>query len=140
VTGRDAVSAAGAAAVGPYSHGVWSGDLLHLSGQTPLDPATGRLLEGDIGAQTRRCLSNLAAVLEAAGLGPDDVVKCTVYLVDMADFPAMNEAYAAAWTEPYPARTTIGVAGLPLGARVEVECIARVRGDQDSSATGKRSV
>jgi 2-iminobutanoate/2-iminopropanoate deaminase len=101
--------------------------LLYLSGQTPVDPATRTLVDGDIGDQTRQCLANLFAVLDAAGLTPDDVVKCNVYLVDMADFPAVNEAYASLWAEPYPARTTIGVAALPLGARVEIECIARRR-------------
>lgn len=135
---RRAVTADGAAAVGPYSHAVWSDDLLYLSGQTPLDPATGRLLEGDVGAQTTQCLANLAAVLGAAGLDLDDVVKCNVYLVDMDDFAAMNAAYEAAWTPPYPARTTVGVAALPLGARVEIELVARRR--QDSSRTGNRSV
>jgi 2-iminobutanoate/2-iminopropanoate deaminase len=92
-----------------------------------VDPVTNALVAGDIGDQTRQCLANLFAVLDAAGLTPDDVVKCNVYLVDMADFPAMNEAYAAVWATPYPARTTIGVAALPLGARVEIECIARRR-------------
>ena len=124
---RDAVTAPGAAAIGPYSHGVWADGLLYLSGQTPVDPATNALVAGDIGDQTRQCLANLFAVLDAAGLTTDDVVKCNVYLVDMADFPAVNEAYAAVWATPYPARTTIGVAALPLGARVEIECIARRR-------------
>ena len=122
---RIAYSAPGAVAVGPYSHAVDAGELLYLSGQTPLDPATGALAEGGIGAQTSRCLSNLFAVLSSAGLGPERVVKCNVYLTDMADFPAMNEAYATAFDPPYPARTTIGVAALPLGARVEIELIAR---------------
>jgi 2-iminobutanoate/2-iminopropanoate deaminase len=122
---RKAVSAPGAAAIGPYSHGVDSGELIFLSGQTPLDTATGKLLEGEIGAQTEQSFKNLFAVLEAAGLTPDDVVKANVYLTDMADFPAMNVAYARQFSHPYPARTTIGVASLPLGARVEIELIAR---------------
>jgi 2-iminobutanoate/2-iminopropanoate deaminase len=121
---RTAVTAPGAVAVGPYSHGVEAGRLVFLSGQTPLDPATGALVDGGIAAQTRRCLDNLAAVLHGAGLGPDDVVKCTVFLTDMADFAAMNDAYRGFFTEPHPARTTIGVAALPLGAAVEIELVA----------------
>lgn len=112
------------AAVGPYAHAVGGGGLLYLSGQTPIDPATGRLVEGDVGVQTERVFANLAAVLAAAGLSFDDVVKVNVYLTDMADFAAMNEAYARTFTEPYPARTTVAVAGLPLGARVEIEAVA----------------
>lgn len=122
---RTAYSAPGAVAVGPYSHAVDAGSLVYLSGQTPLDPVTGRLAEGGIGEQTDRCLSNLFAVLEAAGLTPDHVVKANVFLADMADFPAMNEAYARRFASPYPARSTIGVAALPLGARVEIELVAR---------------
>ena len=115
------------AAVGPYSHAVVAGDLLYLSGQTPIDPATGALVDGDVETQTRRVFANLAAVLDAAGLTLDDVVKCNVYLVDMADFAAMNAAYAEAFTEPFPARTTVAVAALPLGARVEIEAVAQRR-------------
>ncbi len=122
---RDAVQAPGAAAIGPYSHAVWSENLLYLSGQTPLDPATGKLIEGDVAAQTAQCFKNLFAVLEAAGLTPGHVVKVNVYLIDMADFVAMNAVYAVQFEKPYPARTTIGVAALPLGARVEIELIAR---------------
>ncbi len=124
---RHAVTAPNAATVGPYSHAVWAGDLLLLSGQTPIDPATGTLLDGDVGAQTARCFANLFDVLTAAGLGPEDVVQVKVYLTDMADFPAMNAVYATQFTQPYPARTTIGVAALPLGAQVEIELIARRR-------------
>lgn len=123
---RKAIHASGAVAVGPYSHGVWSRDLLFLSGQTPLGD-NGQLVEGDIGAQTTRCLQNLTAVLAAAGLGEGDVVKTTVFLVDMNDYAAMNSAYQAHFAEPRPARSTIGVAALPLGARVEIEAIARRR-------------
>lgn len=122
---RKAFSSPGAVAIGPYSHAVEAGELLYLSGQTPLDPATGRLVEGDAGAQAARCLENLFQVLAAAGLGPDDVVKVNVFLTDMADFAAMNAAYAARFSAPYPARTTVGVASLPLGARVEIELVAR---------------
>lgn len=123
---RKSISAPGAAAIGPYSHGVESGELIFLSGQTPLDPATGKLLEGGIEAQTEQSFKNLFAVLEAAGLTPDAVVKVNVYLTDMADFSAMNTVYARQFNPPYPARTTIGVASLPLGARVEIELIARI--------------
>ena len=117
-------ASAAPAAVGPYSHAVAAGGLLHLSGQTPIDPATGALVDGDVATQTRRVFDNLAAVLAAAGLSLDDVVKCNVYLVDMADFAAMNAAYATALSEPFPARTTVAVAALPLGARVEIEAVA----------------
>lgn len=113
------------AAVGPYSHAAGTGEqfqgLLFLSGQTPIDPATGKLVEGDVAVQTRRVFANLQLILEAAGRSFDDVVKVNVYLTDMADFSAMNEEYATIFTEPYPARTTVAVAGLPLGARVEIE-------------------
>ena len=125
---RVPIAAPGAVAVGPYSHAVASGGFVFLSGQTPLDPMTGRLAEGDIGDQTRQCLANLGAVLAAAGLGFDDVVECHVFLVDMADFAAMNTVYAEHFAAPYPARTTIGVAALPLGARVEIRMVARTRG------------
>ncbi len=121
---RKAITAPGAAAIGPYSHGVDSGELIFLSGQTPLDPETGKLLEGGIEAQTQQSFKNLFAVLDAAGLTPDEVVKVNVYLTDMADFSAMNAVYARQFEPPYPARTTIGVASLPLGAQVEIELIA----------------
>ena len=112
-------------AVGPYSHAVDADPFVFLSGQTPVDPVTGALVDGDVAAQTAQCLANLFAVLRAARLGPEHVQKCNVYLVDMADFAAMNGAYAAAFAVPYPARTTVGVAALPLGARVEIELVAR---------------
>ena len=122
---RKAFSAKGATAIGPYSHAVDSEGLVFLSGQTPLDPATGKLVAGDIGEQTAQGFRNLFAVLEAAGLGPDDVVKVNVYLTDMADFAGMNAVYERQFSKPYPARTTVGVAALPLGARVEIELVAR---------------
>jgi 2-iminobutanoate/2-iminopropanoate deaminase len=100
-------------------------ELLFLSGQTPLDPATNRLAEGGIGAQTEQCFRNLFAVLRAAGLDPEAVVKVNVFLVDMGDFAAMNEVYARQFTRPFPARSTVGVAALPLGARIEIELVAR---------------
>jgi 2-iminobutanoate/2-iminopropanoate deaminase len=112
-------------AIGPYSQAIWAGDLLYCSGQTPIDPTVGTLIEGDVEAQTHRCFDNLQAVVESAGLTMDDVIKCNVYLVDMADFPHMNKAYGTRFSQPYPARTTVAVAGLPLGARVEIELVAR---------------
>jgi 2-iminobutanoate/2-iminopropanoate deaminase len=118
-------STRGPAAIGPYSSAVWSGELLYLSGQTPIDPATGKLIEGDVDAQTMRAFDNLSFVLEDAGLSMDDVIKCNVYLTNMADFPAMNAAYGRRFAKPYPARTTVAVAALPLGARVEIELVAR---------------
>ena len=122
---REAVNAPGAAAVGPYSHAVKADGVVYLSGQTPIDPATGRLADGDIERQTRQCFANLFGVLGAAGLTPDDVVNVQVYLTDMADFARMNAVYAEQFAKPYPARTTIGVASLPLGARIEIGLIAR---------------
>lgn len=121
---RIPIQADGGAAVGPYSHAIDADPFVYLSGQTPLDPATGQLVQGTIGEQTRQSLANLAAVLAAAGLDESHAVKCNVYLTDMADFAAMNEAYSAFFTAPYPARTTVAVAALPLGARVEIEMIA----------------
>lgn len=112
-------------AVGPYSQAISSGDHVFLSGQTPIDPASGALLDGSLAEQTQRCFDNLAAVLEAAGLGFDDVMKVNVYLTDMADFAEMNGVYALQFDEPFPARTTVAVAALPLGARVEIELVAR---------------
>jgi len=112
-------------AVGPYSQAIASGDHVFLSGQTPIDPATGALVDADVAGQAERCFDNLAAVLAAAGLTLDDVVKVNVYLTSMDDFAAMNEAYAGRFSEPYPARTTVAVAALPLGARIEIELVAR---------------
>jgi len=114
-------------AAGPYAQAVGSGDHVFLSGQTPIDPTTGTLVDTDIAGQAQRCFDNLGAVLAAAGLSFDDVVKVTVFLVSMDDFAAMNTVYARQFAEPYPARTTIGVAALPLGARIEIELVARSR-------------
>jgi 2-iminobutanoate/2-iminopropanoate deaminase len=114
-----------APSVGPFSAAVRAGDLLFLSGQVALDPATGKLVAGDIGAQTEQIFANISAVLEAAGKSFDDVMKTTVYLADMKDFGAMNTVYARYLQTPYPARTTIQAAGLPLGAAVEIEVVAR---------------
>jgi 2-iminobutanoate/2-iminopropanoate deaminase len=122
---RKAYSAPGAVAVGPYSHAIETGDLLFLSGQTPVDSHNGKLVEGDIVEQTTQCFKNLFNVLEAAGLTPDHVQKVNVFLTNMDNFTAMNEVYSKQFSKPYPARTTIGVSSLPLGAQVEIEMIAR---------------
>jgi 2-iminobutanoate/2-iminopropanoate deaminase len=113
-----------APSVGPFSAAVRAGDLLFLSGQVALDRA-GKLVAGDIGVQTEQIFANISAVLEAAGKSFDDVMKTTVYLADMKDFAAMNTVYARYFQTPYPARTTIQAAGLPLGAAVEIEVVAR---------------
>jgi 2-iminobutanoate/2-iminopropanoate deaminase len=110
--------------VGPYSPAVRAGDLLFISGQIPLDPATGRLVEGDIAAQTRQALENVRALLTAAGLSLQAVVRTTIYLADMDDFPEVNAAYAAFFAEPYPARSTIQAARLPRDARIEIDAVA----------------
>ena len=120
-----AFSSRGPAAIGPYSHAVWAGDLLYCSGQTPIDPATSTLIDGDVTAQTHRVFDNLQAVVEDAGLTMDDVIKCNVYLTDMANFAAMNAAYTTRFSAPFPARTTVAVAGLPLNAQVEIELVAK---------------
>jgi len=125
---RVGIMAPGAATAGPYSHAVEGAGLLFLSGQTPIDSATGKLVTGSIGSQTEQCFRNLGAVLGAAGLTFDDVVNVQVYLTDMNDFAAMNEVYARQFAKPFPARTTIGVASLPLGAQVEIGMTARTRG------------
>jgi 2-iminobutanoate/2-iminopropanoate deaminase len=126
---RNAINAPGAAAVGPYSHAVEAAGLVFFSGQTPLDPATGKLVAGSIGEQTQQCFANLFRVLDAAGLTADDVVNVQVYLTDMNDFAAMNEVYMRQFTQPYPARTTIGVASLPRGARIEIGMTARTQAE-----------
>lgn len=125
-----AVSAnAAPAAIGPYSQAVDAGGMVFLSGQIPLDAKTGELVGGDIAAQTDRVLDNLAAVLEAAGCTFADVVKTTIYLVDLVDFAVVNQTYAKRFREghPFPARATVQVAALPKGARVEIDAIA-IRG------------
>jgi 2-iminobutanoate/2-iminopropanoate deaminase len=124
--GKRAISAEPLKAVGPYSLAIETDGTVYISGQIHLDPATGKLVEGDIGTQTQQCLENLKSILAAAGLGFGDVVKTTVFLADMADFPAMNVVYETYMVDPFPARSTIQVAGLPLGARVEIELIAKM--------------
>ena len=113
------------AAIGPYSQAIAAGGLVFVSGQLPLDPATGELVEGDIAAMTRQIFRNIEAVLAAAGTSLDKIVKTTVFLQDMADFPRMNEVYSAALGEARPARSTVQVSGLPRGVLVEIDLIAR---------------
>ena len=111
------------AAIGPYSQAVLAGGSVYLSGQIPLDPATGELVGGDIAAQTRRVFDNLRAVCEAAGGSLDDVARIGIYVMDLADFAQVNAVMAEYFQAPYPARSTIQVAGLPRGARVEVDAV-----------------
>jgi 2-iminobutanoate/2-iminopropanoate deaminase len=121
-------SSAAPAAIGPYSQAVVAGPFVFCSGQIPLDPATGVLVEGGIAEQTRRVLDNVGAVLAAAGASFDAVVKTTVFLADMTEFPAMNEVYAEYFRAPAPARSTVQVARLPRDVRVEIEVVAWVGG------------
>ena len=116
------------AAVGPYSHAVRSGGFLFLSGQTPLDPATGQLVEGDIGEHTRQCLRNLQAVCAAAGADLGDAVRCGIYVTDISTFGDVNAAYAEFFASDPPARSTVGVASLPVGAQVEIDAIVALSG------------
>jgi 2-iminobutanoate/2-iminopropanoate deaminase len=111
-------------AIGPYSQGIAAGGWVFTAGQIGMDPATGELADG-VQAQTRRALANVAAILAAAGAGWKDVVKTTVFLADMADFQDFNAVYADVVEEPYPARSTVAAAGLPKGARVEIDAVAR---------------
>ena len=111
------------AAIGPYSQAVRRGGFLFLSGQIPLDPATGQIVEGDISAQTRRVFDNLRAVVTAAGGSFDDIVRVGIYVTDLGDFAAVNAVMAENFQAPFPARSTIEVSGLPRGARVEVDAI-----------------
>ena len=110
--------------VGPYSQVVQCGELLFLAGQVPLTPGAGPLNDGDIVAQTKQVLNNLKAVLEAAGCTMDHIVKTTIFLADLGDFEAVNKVYAEYFREPYPARSTVQVAKLPRGARLEIDAIA----------------
>jgi 2-iminobutanoate/2-iminopropanoate deaminase len=111
-------------AIGPYSLGIASGDLVFISGQIALDGATGKLVEGDASAQARQALENLKAILDTVGLTFAHVVKTVIFLTDMADFAGVNEVYKGYVSEPYPARSTIAVAALPMAAKVEIEMIA----------------
>jgi 2-iminobutanoate/2-iminopropanoate deaminase len=110
--------------MGPYSQAIRAGNLIFVSGQIPLDPATGMMVPGDIGEQTRRVFQNLGEILKAAGASFDHVVRTTVYLADMGDFAAMNEVYGTYFSTPAPARSTVQAARLPKDARVEIDVIA----------------
>jgi 2-iminobutanoate/2-iminopropanoate deaminase len=126
---RRAISTEGAPdAVGPYSQGIATDRLLFTAGQAAFDPASGTLVEGGIEPETERVMANLTAVLDAAGCGWADVVKTTIFLVDMGDFATVNAIYGRFMTDPPPARSTVGVASLPKGARVEIEAVAQLRG------------
>ena len=114
------------AAIGPYSQAVVHGDLVFCAGQIPLDPATGRLVNGGIVSQARRVIQNVEAVLAAAGSGMEKVLKLEVFLTDMADFPEVNEFLAGVFTEDPPARVTVGVAALPMGAAIEIAATAAI--------------
>ena len=116
------------AAIGPYSQAIKAGGFVFASGQIPTDPQTGQFVSGGIAEQTQQVLKNLSAVLEAAGSSLDLVVKTTVFLADMQEFAGMNEVYATFFSDPPPARATVAAAGLPRGARVEIEVVALVRG------------
>jgi reactive intermediate/imine deaminase len=123
ITTRDAPTA-----IGPYSQAVRAGGMLFLSGQIPLDPATGQIVPGDVAAQAERVLKNLAAILAAAGCTPGDVVRTTIYLVDLAHFATVNDVYARFFAAPYPARVTVQVSALPRGSLVEIDAIATAHG------------
>ena len=112
------------AAIGPYSQAVQAGNTVYVSGQIPIIPEKGELTEGGIEAQTKRVCENVKALLKAAGLEPSSVVKTTVFITDMNDFPKVNEIYASYFAEPFPARSCVGVASLPKGALVEIEVVA----------------
>ena len=112
------------AAIGPYSQAIQVGNLIYTSGQIPIDPATGQLVEGGIKEQTRQSLSNIQAILQEAGLTMASVVKTTVFMANMADFAEMNSVYAEFFTEPYPARSAVAVKTLPKNALVEIEVVA----------------
>jgi 2-iminobutanoate/2-iminopropanoate deaminase len=114
-------------AIGPYSLAIECGDLLFISGQIGLDAGTGKLIDGDVAAQAKQSLQNLEAILEAAGMALAHVVKTTIFLTDMGDFAAVNEVYKTYLSEPYPARSTIAVLALPMGAKVEIEMTASRR-------------
>ena len=126
MTVRTVHTDAAPAAIGPYSQATIGGGLLYTAGQIPLDPTTGQVVEGDVVAQTRRVFANLDAVLREAGSGWDRVLKVTVYLQDMADFPRVNEVYAEAMGGARPARSTVQVSALPRGVLVEIDLIAQV--------------
>ena len=119
-------TAAAPSAIGPYSQAIQVGNLLYTSGQIPIDPATGQIVEGGIEAQTRQSLLNVQAILKEAGVTMGSVVKTTVFMADMNDFPAMNAVYAEFFTQPFPARSAVAVKNLPKGALIEIEVVAEV--------------
>ena len=124
---RQAITTEGApAAAGPYSQAIRAGDLVFTAGQLGLDPSSGEFTSDDVAGQAERALANLAAILDAAGSGLDRLVKVTVYLADISDWPAVNEVYARVSPEPFPARSAFAVRDLPKGARVEIEAVAMV--------------
>ncbi len=112
------------AAVGPYSQGVKTGNMMFVSGQMPVVPATGEVVEGDVGEKARQCMKNVLAILEEAGLKADNIIKTTIFLTDMNDFGAVNEVYASFFGDSYPARSCVEVSRLPKGVDVEIEAIA----------------
>ena len=122
---KQPIATAGApAAIGPYSQAVEAGGCVYVSGQLPINPATGQMDEGGVAELTRQSLANIRAILAEAGLGMENVVKTSVMLADMADFAEMNAVYAEFFTAPFPARSAFAVKALPKGARVEIECLA----------------
>ena len=126
---REVISTDGApVAAGPYSQAIRAGDLVFTAGQLGLDPASGEFAADDVGGQAERALANLQAILEAAGSGLDRLVKVTVFLAEIGDWPAVNEVYARVVPEPFPARSAFAVKDLPKGARVEIEAVATVAG------------
>ena len=114
-------------AIGPYSQGVWAGNLLFISGQIPIDPETGEMIKGDIRQQTERVLQNIKAILESQGLGMEDVIKTTIFLKNMDNFQKVNETYATYFSSQPPARSTVEVARLPKDAEIEIEAVALTR-------------
>ncbi len=122
---RKVYQAEGTTVAGPYSQAVEMDGWVYLSGQTPMDFESGKLIQGDMGAQTAKCFENLKRVMDTASITWDDVAKVTVFLTDMADFQAMNVVYATIFSSPFPARTTIAVAALPLGAQIEIDLVAK---------------
>jgi 2-iminobutanoate/2-iminopropanoate deaminase len=124
---REAVHTSEApAAIGPYSQAVRAGALIFISGQIPLDPATGQVVEGDVATQTHRVMRSLGAILQAAGAGYDQVVRTTIFLTDLADFAQVNEAYGSYFSDPAPTRATVQVAALPKDVRIEIDAIAHL--------------
>jgi 2-iminobutanoate/2-iminopropanoate deaminase len=123
------------AAIGPYSQAIRSGNFLFCSGQIPLDPESGKIVSGDIATQTRRVLDNIGAVLKAEGLAFENVVKTTIFLTDLGDFQTVNEVYGSHFEQQPPARSTVQVAGLPKGAKVEIEAVAVANNGEPSAQT-----